>query len=396
MRLDTPSGRVWLGYCTNVVPAEDATSLERVIRDLAVPLARRFDATGPFGVGLHITDRTARDLLAAPERLRALRDLLAENGLHPFTVNAFPIGGFHAARVKDAVYRPDWTDPARLEYTLRAAHVHAALLAEGETGTLSTVAGSFDPWGRGEDVEIRVAEGLVRAARALSDLHRETGRRIVLCPEPEPLTTLETTDEVLAFWRNRLPENEPAIRDHLALCFDCCHQAVEHEDLPDSLRRLRDGGVPVGKVQISSALEVDPASDAAIEALRAFDEPRYLHQVVAPDGAGGLARAADLGDVFGDLDAWRGRTPWRVHFHVPIGRESFPTFGTTRAALETALAAIVNGGLCDHLEVETYTWSVLPEEDRPRDLEGLLAGLESELRYAAALIPGRGNTRHEK
>jgi hypothetical protein len=390
MRLDTPRGPVWLGYCSNVLPITDAGSVERAIRDVSVPLARRLAPVGPIGVGLHLTGRAARELSFGERRLDDLRRLLLESDLHPFTVNAFPMGAFHADCVKDAVYWPDWTTAARYEHTMRVARVLAGLLGPGETGTISTVAGSFKPWGHGTEVEERVAAAWTRTAHDLSRLRDDTGRRIVLCPEPEPLTTLETTEEVVAFWERRLDRGDPRVRDHLAICFDCCHQAVQHEDLPASVARLEEAGVPIGKVHVSSALVVDPSDAGAIEALREFDEPRYLHQVVAPDGRGGLVRCADLATVLEDPETWRPRRPWRIHFHVPIEREAIPPLSTTRSDLKAGVRAIVDGGLCDHFEVETYTWSVLPGPDRPETPADLMDGLARELEYARSLIaPGR-------
>jgi sugar phosphate isomerase/epimerase len=388
MRTETATGPVWLGPCTNVLPVEDLPALLAALEEVAGPLADRFAPGEPFGVGLHLTAATARRLEEDPGAIAGLREALERHRLVPFTVNAFPYGGFHAARVKENVYRPDWLARARLDHTLRVARVLAALLPEGERGTISTLAGTFDPWRRGPEVEAAVADVWTRAARSLAGLREETGRRIVLCPEPEPLTTLETTEEVVRFWGERLDRGDLAVREHLALCFDCCHQAVEHEELPEALARLEAAGVPIGKVQVSSALEVDPGDAAAVETIRRFDEPRYLHQVIAPDGEGRLARAADLPDVLGDLAAWRGRRPWRVHFHVPVEREAFPPLRTTREALVAGLRAVVAGRLCDHLEVETYTWAVLPEDERPRTPAELTEGLARELAFTRSVVEG--------
>ncbi len=191
------------------------------------------------------------------------------------------------------------------------------------------------------------------------------------------------------FWkRDLLPElgaGEAADRllGHLGICVDLCHHAVAGEDPADSIRRLRRAGVPVAKVQVSAALEVErPAEDPrAVEALRLFDEPRWLHQAGARDRLGVLRRAADLPEVFGDLGTWLRRSPWRVHFHAPIHREEVAGVRTTSALVPPAIREALSGGDPPPvLEVETYTWSAVPGWRGSR--EELAAGIAEELRFA--------------
>ena len=75
-----------------------------------------------------------------------------------------------------------------------------------------------------------------------------------------------------------------------------------------------------------------------------------------------------------------GDSEWRVHFHVPVHADG-PR--TTQTELSATLAALVGGpaAVTTHLEVETYTWTVLPEAQRPRDDDGLVQGLARELAW---------------
>jgi hypothetical protein len=217
-----------------------------------------------------------------------------------------------------------------------------------------------------------LCEGLARpAVRA--------GRAVRVCLEPEPECAIESTDDALAFFAGPLARAaaDQLVARHLGICFDTCHQAVMFEDLPSSLAALAGAGIVVGKMQLSSALELpDPRDAGARAALMAFDEPRYLHQVRTPDRRG----TADLPEANDRLPADRA---WRVHFHVPIDRQILGRVQTTRPDLEKALAARAD---VRALEVETYTWSVLPPADRPRDAESLAAGIARELAWVRGAL----------
>ncbi|WP_437690431.1 metabolite traffic protein EboE [Sorangium sp. So ce176] len=362
------------------------------------------------GVGLRLSARAAAEL-AAPAELEAFRDFLARNGLYVFTLNGFPYGRFHGAPVKERVYLPDWLDEERLAYSDLLATLLAALLPaeEGLMGSVSTVPGAFRPRVRAPDDAEAMARRLVRHAVHLVDVHRRTGKRIALALEPEPCCFLETTPEAIAFFtghvfaRERarelsaltgmsLPDAEEALRAHLGLCFDACHMAVEFEDAPASLAALRAAGIGVHKVQLSAGLrarvaERDPATMAR---LRAYAEDVvYLHQVVerrggAGGGGGELVRYLDLPEALAALEGARAAPPeerpeeWRVHFHVPIFRGIEGALGTTQPELAALLSHLSERPATQHLEVETYTWDVLPEDQRRG---GVVEAVSRELRW---------------
>ena len=68
---------------------------------------------------------------------------LEEKNCYVFTINGFPYGNFHGERVKEQVYRPDWSNPDRLEYTVLLFEILEKLLQPGEEGSVSTLPGSF-------------------------------------------------------------------------------------------------------------------------------------------------------------------------------------------------------------------------------------------------------------
>jgi sugar phosphate isomerase/epimerase len=354
-----------LCYATNVHPAEDLAGILEMLDGPAAAVRERFDAGAVLGLGLWLPRAAAGAIAGSAAAAAEVRARLRDRGLRIATVNAFPVGGFHAARVKEGAYAPDWSDPARLDYTISVGRAIARIVEPGTECVASTLPGTWKGWSRGPAPVRALAEGLAAAAGSLASIAEATGVRVVLAPEPEP----------------------DRLRPHLGLCADLAHLAVAGEDPAAAIAQLRRGGVPIAKVQASAALEIAlPAVDAeAVAALRAFDEPRWLHQASGRDGVGVWRRAADLPEVFANLDAWRRLAPWRVHFHAPLHREEVAGVRTTHALVAPALrVAASTDGAPPVIEVETYTWSAVPGfTGAPADLAESIA---AELRFARDAI----------
>jgi sugar phosphate isomerase/epimerase len=367
-------GGAHLGYCTNVHAGESAAEVVDSLRRVAVSVRERLGVTS-LGLGLYLSHRAASEV--DPGKLR---DELAGLGLYAFTFNGFPYGGFHAERVKEAVYLPDWTDPRRAEHTLALAAILDAMAPpEVAEPTISSLPLGWRVGWTAEHTDA-AARALVGVARALRVRAERGGRRIRICLEAEPGCALELTPDVVRFFEGALARAAGGDRElidaHLGVCYDLCHQAVAFENPADVIGSLTSAGIRVGKVQVSSALELrDPMDASARTRLAAFDEPRYLHQARARDGG----YVDDLPLAFERLPRDR---PWRVHFHSPIDRDFAGSLGTTRAELRKALALLRSGGVTTQYEVETYTWSVLPEAERPADDAALARGLAREVASA--------------
>jgi hypothetical protein len=375
-----------LTYCTNV-------------HDLGTPEAW-FAALKFFGPAvrdrLGWSDMPLGLWWQAPLAEAAARDpaptarFLREHGLRAFTCNAFPYGNFHDAVVKTKVYQPDWSAPERLQYTTRCAEALAALLPDSGFGTLSTLPlGWRHAWG--EDKTRRAVEHLLAWVDVAAALERRSGRRLALALEAEPGCILERTPQVLAFWSDvLLPAARRAGRDallprHLGLCYDTCHQAVQFENPETALDALRRAGIPVHKMQLSSGLEfaADPGR-ATLPARRAFAEPKFLHQTRERNGDA----ITDYDDLPEALDRADWSRTWRTHFHLPLQAETFlDAVGTTREDMLRAYRFALKHDLCRHFEVETYTWSVMPERERPADAEALAAAMAREIAFVVDHTP---------
>ncbi len=102
------------------------------------------------------------------------------------------------------------------------------------------------------------------------------------------------------------------------------------------------------------------------------DDGIYLHQTVERS-AGQFTRHVDLDRAFAALRRGESRGEWRVHCHVPVFLEDFEGLGSTQGALKEALALCREREVSPHLEIETYTWSVLPPALRDGDLAADIA-----------------------
>lgn len=360
-----------LTYCLNIHPGETWGENFAAIRDKALAVKGRVAPDEPFGLGLRLSWHAAQTL-SRKEVLADLRRFLDENGLYVFTLNGFPYGEFHGLAVKENVYRPDWSDPRRLAYTNLLADILAELLGEGVTGSISTVPLSYKAWVGGEhDVEVMVSR-LAESVSHLAELRRRTGKDIALALEPEPDCLLETTAEAVAFFAGALAEfgapaaGDEALRHHLGLCVDVCHLAVEFEDPKTSIERLVRSNIAIPKVQLSSALACTP-SPAARQRLREFCDPVYLHQVKVKTGRGEIVSCDDLSDALAERIEG-GDEEWRVHFHVPLYFAEYGELKSTSALYTPELARLLKSGVTQHLEIETYTFDVLPEAAREPDI----------------------------
>jgi hypothetical protein len=381
------AGQPHLTYCTNIHAGETWVEVRANLERYVLAVKARVAPDRRFGVGLRLSAQAA-ETLAEPRELEACREFLAAHGLYVFTINGFPYGVFHGTRVKDEVYLPDWKDEARLRYTDRLARLLAELLDEpGLDGSVSTAPGAFKTRIVSNSDEAVMAELMIRHVATLTEIRQRTGKRISLALEPEPCCHLETVAETVGFFECHLfaraavarlaalagvglGESEALLREHLTVCFDACHMAVEFEEPGAALSTFQRAGIRIGKVQLSAGLRVLLAgeADTALAALRPSAEGVYLHQVVERRD-GRLTRYVDLPDA---LAATRphDREPreWRVHFHVPLFRERLGVFLNTQQYLREVLSILRQEPSCRHLEVETYTWDVLPEQYRQEDI----------------------------
>jgi len=369
-------GSEHLCYCSNIHPGESLEELRSALQGPVSAVKERVCADAPFGIGLRLA-QLAADELMLPGELDSFKDLLEQLGLYVFTINGFPYGRFHGTKVKEAVYQPDWTSDERSRYTMNLLHVLCALLPEEVTGSISTVPGCFAPVATSH-ARREIAQRLAMQAAQAWIVGKKTGKHVVLALEPEPNCMLETSTDVVDFYQNEVLKAEPlsmvaaltglsrgqseqVVREHLGVCVDACHVAVEFEDPATCVARLKGAGIQIAKLQISCGLRVRSADLYSLERLKLFDDPVYLHQTRVRQGEA-LRRYLDLPDA---LAAERASpAEWRVHYHVPIFLEDLDGLTSTQPSLLDFLKLQELSPFTEHLEIETYTWDVLPKQYR--------------------------------
>ena len=389
-----------LSYCSNIHPGE-IWALHFAELQKNVPLVKAQVAPNQaMGLGLRIANQASIDLQDS-SAFEALKSWLGKENLYVFTLNGFPYGGFHDTIVKDQVHAPDWTTQERYDYTLRLAHILAKLLPENEhEGGISTSPISYKYWWNSpeklHDATKKGTLALLELVVALADLEKSTGKWIHIDIEPEPDGILENHGEFVDWYetvylpmgieflgKKGMAGAENLLRRHVQLCFDICHYGVSFDKPATCIQELVDKHIPVGKIQISSALRVDLRENplAQIETLKKYHEPVYLHQVKALGKDGTFIQYRDLDEAIADFNPDRD-DEWRVHFHVPLFLENYGILGSTQQEIRETMAIQKSNPFTRHLEIETYTWGVLPTEFQvPMD-----QSISREIQYIQGLL----------
>jgi hypothetical protein len=372
-----------LTYCLNIHPGESWAESFAAIREKAVAVKQRVAPDQWFGLGLRLSSQAASELVTSKSLRGEALDFFNANQLYPFTVNGFPYGQFHSGAVKENVYAPDWRTRERLEYTLHLADILAGWLPGQVDGSISTVPCSFKPWiETDEDLGLMI-HNLAACVAYLAALRDDTGKEIHLGLEPEPDCYLETTEETIRFFNEVLlfagvgevdrilgcgqEQAEALIRRHIGVCFDTCHVAMQYETLADSYRAYRNEGIRISKVQLSAALRAESTPEGWA-ALKPFCEPVYLHQVKGRNLAGASYAWYDLPDALAELPNFPDVEDINVHFHVPLFFNMQGALNSTVAGLTPDFFHELRRGGTTHLEIETYSFNVIPESMHPGDV----------------------------
>ena len=353
-----------LAYCTNVHRGSTWEETFHALENYVLRVKNLVCPDKPFAIGLRL-GATAAQSLADSKTLLSFQNWLEEKNCYVFTINGFPYGEFHGTRVKEEVYRPDWTDPDRLDYTLLLFEILEQLLQPGEEGSVSTLPGSFKEFHAPGKIPELVFENINRCALGIEKIRQKKGLDLHLGLEPEPLGSFETTEETICFFEqlHRFAQS-PHLKEIIGVNYDCCHLAVEYEDAQEGLNQLADADIRLSKLHLSSALRAEPSSKN-LQLLQSFVEEVYLHQVVVGKKGKILRRHKDLDLALAHANSGNQEMgdEWRIHFHVPLHASPCSTLHDTKQhVLDTLDWLARNPNACRHLEMETYTWEVLPTE----------------------------------
>jgi hypothetical protein len=380
-----------LAYCTNIHRGETWSETFDALKIHTLAVRERACRRGRFAIGLRLSHEAAVEL-SDPTTLLTFQRWLGKNSCYVFTINGFPYGRFHGARVKEQVYAPDWTSPERLAYTNRLFDLLAQLLPAGVEGSVSTLPGSFKEFVQTGEQKKLIRENLRRCVGHIASLSEKSKHKLHLGLEPEPLCLLENSTGTISFFEQLRADgkHDPRLDAHLGVNYDTCHFAVEFEEPRTALNSLREAGIKISKIHLSSALKTRATKEAR-DALKYFADDVYLHQVVARDASGNLKFYRDLSDALNLQPSnfnLQSLEEWRIHFHVPLHAPAAPPFENTNDHLLGALDWLAeNPELCPHLEMETYTWEVLPPELKSRSVVDQLV---AEFDWTLARLAERG------
>lgn len=379
---------IHLAYCTNIHRGQNWAETFETLEKYVLAVRDRVAAGKPYAIGLRLSNQASMEL-SEGATLTHFRRWLEKENCYVFTINGFPYGTFHGGRVKELAYMPDWTTDERVEYTNRLFDLLGALVPRGVEGSVSTVPASFKPLIKTQEQVARMRGNIWRAVEHIAKVRERTGKTLHLGLEPEPLCYLETSAETAAFFEEMRADRpgDERINDCLGVNYDCCHLAVEYEEPGKAIGHFEAHGIRISKLHFSSAMKVRPSAEARL-ALKKFIDPVYFHQVIALNRDGSFTRYLDL-DVALESPAvtgTEGEQEWRIHFHVPLHCQSSTIFETTSDHMLGVLELLQeNPKLCSHIEMETYTWEVLPTELKNRSVVDQIAGeYEWTLKHLAA------------
>lgn len=360
-----------LCYCTNVHPAETWLDTLASLELYTLPVRDQLIQEGVlengqlFAIGLRLSAIAANTLIHSSE-LTKFKQWLSEHHCYVYTINGFPYGAFHNERVKEQVYRPDWTSNERLDYTKKLFFLISELCPNDTGGSISTLPGSFKAFEANEE---RMFSLLYACAEHIDSCVQSSGKDLHLGLEPEPLGHFENTEEAILFlqrffkWALTKPLKEKTLRRYIGINFDTCHFALEFEDCATALKRFNDEGIRISKIHLSNAIEVTPSDTLALETIKKFNEPTYLHQVMLQHSDGSVDRYEDLDHFFKDLPDFENTALARIHFHIPLYQNPPAPLRSTATHTKAALEYLAdNPSTCSHVEMETYTWGVFPSE----------------------------------
>jgi hypothetical protein len=383
--MDLGNGLGHLTYSTLVHPADNWEQLYNSLVTYLPKVKARVAGNKSFGVCIRLSANTAQTLAGSAAERAKLKKFLDDNDMYIYTANAFVYGHFKGELVKEQVYEPDWRTDERRQYTINVADILADVCPKHIAPSIQTAPLGFKPRVTGPDVIASYVDNVLRVVAHLIELEDKTGSTVQLAIEPEPWCFLETTDETIAFFRDHLysgagveklaklaqvpiADANEALRRHLGIVYDICHQAVEYENITESLQKLVDAGVPVFKLQEAAALYVPQVTQGAVDTLKRYAKTIYLTQTMEKRN-GKINRFLNVDDAIAAFEQDpNGPREWRTHIHVPVFLDDLGQFRTTRFAIEDALKFHKQKPLSRQLEIETYTWDMLPDSLKTGDI----------------------------
>nr|YP_010478809.1 hypothetical protein N4K71_pgp085 [Neustupella aerophytica]UVI61114.1 hypothetical protein [Neustupella aerophytica] len=381
-----------LTHCSNIYPGN---SWEEIFNNLKVniPLIKaKLSPTQPFGIGLRLSYKAAFEL-SIPKNINIFKNWLYQNNCYVTTINGFVYGEFSNTSIKETVYDPDWSTKERYDFNYILILISSMLCLPGkEIGFSTSPLGYKFGLNKPDTILKEGSEYLLSLLELLIEIYKTEGKLIHIDFEPEADCILESIDDIVKFFNQislkircrqkmLLSKAKKLLCRHVRICYDICHQAVQFEDHIKNFDVLNKTKIKIGKIQISSALDIKFCQfepNFVVNELEKFNDNIYLHQAVERKPDGTLSRFRDLPEVIHyiqnmsnskqDWLTWNleGFRNVRLHFHVPIYiqniiSQKYAIFSTTYKDIIAVIEYIKHFPITSCLEIETYTWEVLPK-----------------------------------
>lgn len=354
-----------ISYCTNIFQAETWEEIRKSVQTF-MPKVRKelrlldssFDKEF-IGLGLRLSAQAAYELVTQKGEIEKFKDWLDSEAFCVETMNGFPYGRFTGDVVKEKVFLPDWTSDERLDYTRNLFEI-LVQISDSSTLSVSTLPGSHRFFYPDKEAMFSRLEAMAIELDKLSQKH---GRLCRLGLEPEPFGYFDESNGVIQFFDElrEFSKHPELVQKYLGITYDTCHAAVMRENIEDGLNALSDNGIPLVKVQLTNALVYHQQVDSALSELEPFLDKVYFHQasIYRKDE---LQMVHDVETLFpAILKEKPTQAEWRLHYHIPLyAKPEWPFADTSEYISTTCRMLKQNPEWMPHLEVETYTWSVLP------------------------------------
>lgn len=385
-----------LTYCSNIYSSDTWNDIFVSLKKNIPKISSKLSTNKPFGIGLRLSNNAATQLLEN-NNIIVFQEWLNENNYYVSTINGFVYGNFYNTNIKDKVYQPDWTTLERASYNDLLIEILSKLCPIGkEIGFSTSPLGYKFSLNKEKETSYNnlVINYLLILLKKLIYIEKLENKTIHIDFEPEADCLLENIHDVINFFEKSLlinlaykltedlnltlPEAKNYILKHLRICYDICHQSIQFEDHLKNFEILNKRNIKIGKIQLSSALEINvkkhTLNNLKID-LDKFKDEIYLHQVVIKNFDGSFTKYRDLPEALENFVDNK-ESFWRIHYHLPIFAENYNNLFTTRKEIQTIINFLKTSYITSCLEIETYTWEILPKELKFNLIESIVREYE--------------------
>lgn len=366
-------------YCSNIFHEKSTQKLLFKLMEY-VSFIRTNLKKKKFGLGLCLSNNILKNL-SKKKNLKYLNEWMQKNNLYISSINGFVYTNFHQKNIKEKIYYPDWSTKKRFNYTKNIIE----FIKKNETKindiSISTSPVSFKKWVKKHDQKYILfysSISFVKLLKVMIIIKNNTHKHIHLDIEPEPACLIESIKDFIDFYfewvkknanyylKNTYPRINYHTKQHINLCYDICHFSVNYEKHEDVIKIIKEKKIKIGKVQISSAIEIASDKNNLInlkKELKFLTTSQFLHQNTTIDVNNNIVNKNTDIEIL--LNSNFLNTKTRIHCHMPIYLDTYKEkLNTTQKDTKNALTHIMRYLNVKHLELESYTYDMILKKEK--------------------------------